>query len=113
MRVPDSKRVWEVTSCRIGASSRFCTTRTAKLSAGTVIVSGRKLNCSIVTTSPKIHAGLAEGRAKRMRASTSPAKKHLLRMYIGVPFIGKPYSNLFVSTHATQADEDHCLNQAG
>src|SRR6266571_5164673 len=64
MRVPDSKRFWEVTSCRIGASSRFCTTRTAKLSPGTLIESGWKLNCSIVTTSPKIHAGLDEGKPK-------------------------------------------------
>src|SRR5207244_2234819 len=87
MRVPDSKRFWEVTSCRIGASSRFCTTRTAKLSPGTLIESGWKLNCSIVTTSPKIHAGLDEGRPKSTRASAKPAKPHLLRRYIGVPSI--------------------------
>src|SRR6266852_3184637 len=81
MRVPDSKRFWEVTSCRIGASSRFCTTRTAKLSPGTLIKSGWKLNCSIVTTSPKIHAGLDAGRPNSTRANTSPAKPHLLGRY--------------------------------
>src|SRR5438132_3419677 len=89
MKVPDSKRLWEVTSCTIGPSSRFCTTRTAKLSPGTLIESGRKLNCSIVTTSPKIHAGLAAGRPKSTRASTSPANAHLFRMYIGLPLIGR------------------------
>src|SRR2546430_2353652 len=105
MRVPDSKRFGEMTSCRIGASSRFCTTMTAKLSPGTLIVSGRKLNCSIVTTSPKIHAGLDEGRPNSTSASTSPANPHLFRMYIGVPFIEKPSFNSNLRASALQLRE--------
>src|SRR6266571_7082701 len=103
MRVPDSKRLWEMTSCRIGPSSRFCTTRTAKPSPGTLIESGWKLNCSIVTTSPKIHAGLDEGKPRSTRATTSPTNTLLLRVCIGVPFIDTRYFICNLRAPAPQA----------